>query len=97
MQPLILFAIWYIVMGLMMTILACYVSGSLVSPEEMMVTLFFWPLIIYIVWRDEGGWSGVIEKGFTDNKKAFFMRYLVVVLCLIILFSFVVFLDNILF
>lgn len=96
MQLLFLFAIWYVITGLLMTILACYVSNSLISSEEIVVTLFFWPMIIYIAYRDEGGWSGVIKKGFVDDKRGFFTRYLIVILCLIILFSLVVFLDNIL-
>lgn len=96
MQLLLLFVIYYVIAGFLMTIMACYVSNSLISPEEMVVTLFLWPMIIYIQHRDEGGWSGVIKKGFIDDKKGFFMRYLIMVLCLIILFSVVTFLNNVL-
>lgn len=97
MHLLLYFAIWYVIMGLLMTVTACYISESMISAEELVVTLFLWPLIIYIAHRDGGGWKGLIKSGFSDDKKGFFTRYLIMILCLVILFSLVIFLDNVLF
>lgn len=97
MELMLYLAIIYVITGILTTVIACYVSDSIISTEELVVTLFFWPMIIYIQHRDLGGWSGMIQSGFLDDKKGFFVRYLIMILCLIILFSFITFLNNILY
>lgn len=96
MHLVLYFSLWYIIMGGLATVLLCYVSNSIISAEELVATLFLWPMIIYIAHRDGGGWARIIKSGFSDDKKGFFTRYLIMVLCLIILFSLVTFLNNIL-
>lgn len=96
MELMLYFAIWYVIMGGLMTVTACYVSGSIISVDELVVTLFLWPMIIYISHRDAGGWRGLIKSGYSDDQKGFWTRYLISILCLIILFATVTFLNNVL-
>jgi hypothetical protein len=91
MELILIFSIWYIILGILFSIVFFYVSDFSMSPDELLGTLFLWPLIVYTALEDHGI-RGMIKEGFTNDKKGFFNRLIIMISCLIILYSIVYFL-----
>jgi len=95
MELIFIFSIAYITQGIVYSVVIFYTNDFSITVDEFLIVLFFWPLILYNVVK-ENGWIQIIKEGLIDDKKGFFNRVFIMIAVLIIFYSIVNFIDGLL-